>query len=112
MVESNHDLAALKTSKRPEWLKERIINYHLSNRDTELILQTMERQRVKAIILSHLSEECNSPDLVAEWVRNWSKCWKPDWDWYLSSREAASDLLVLTNKEIKQEKKISGKIEW
>ena len=112
LIESNHDKMMLKESRRPKWLKDRIREYHLSNDETSTILQNIKHSRVKAIVLGHFSGECNSPDLVSKWVRKWSKETNSDWDWYLSPRDQASDLLQVSKTEVKTKEKFAGKVEW
>lgn len=112
LLESNFDIEKLKNSKRPEWLKYRIRLNHLSNNNTSLLLQNLSKERIKGVLLGHLSEECNSPDLVREWVRHWSNHHKPQWEWFLAPRTSASDFITLNNEYIKVEKKCAGKIDW
>lgn len=112
LIESNHDIDALKTSKRPEWLKYRIRINHLSNNNTSLILQNLSKKRIKAVFLGHLSEECNSPDLIREWVRLWSNHHKPRWNWFLSPRTMASDLVKITKDDAKPKETVAGLIDW
>ena len=67
-VESNHDLAMLEGSERPESLKRRIRERgHLSNsmcgRFVREILET-SRRPPQTIALLHLSRDCNRPELA------------------------------------------------
>jgi phosphoribosyl 1,2-cyclic phosphodiesterase len=112
LLESNFDIEKLKNSKRPEWLKYRIRLNHLSNNNTSLLLQTLSKERIKGVLLGHLSDECNSPDLVREWVRLWSNHHKPEWEWFLAPRTSASDSIKLNKESTKVEKKFAGKIDW
>lgn len=63
IIESNHDLAMLKESKRPEWLKKRIKGDcgHLSNTQSAKYMLSLVSEKTKHIYLAHLSEECNTP---------------------------------------------------
>jgi phosphoribosyl 1,2-cyclic phosphodiesterase len=112
LLESNFDIEKLKQSKRPEWLKYRIRLNHLSNKDSSVLLQNLSKDRIKGVILGHLSEECNSPELIREWVRLWSNHYKPNWDWFLAPRDSASNLIEVKKTSIKSTKKVAGMIDW
>jgi len=115
LLESNYDRDMLKESTRPQWLKERIRKYHLSNASTSLILQDLRKsdsKRLKALFLGHLSGECNSIDAVTEWVGRWSRFNDPEWQWFLSPRESASDLIEINHDSISVKKRIAGEIVW
>ena len=64
--ESNHDIDMLLNSNRPWNLKQRILSPygHLSNIECADILSRIISKDTKCIILSHLSEECNNPDIA------------------------------------------------
>jgi phosphoribosyl 1,2-cyclic phosphodiesterase len=66
VLESNHDLEMLRVGPYPWAVKQRVMsrNGHLSN-DTvsDYIRQEMDRN-VDTLVLSHLSENNNHPDLV------------------------------------------------
>jgi phosphoribosyl 1,2-cyclic phosphodiesterase len=67
-VESNHDLAMLESSERPESLKRRIRERgHLSNRACgQFVREILGTSRCppRAVALIHLSRECNRPELA------------------------------------------------
>jgi len=69
-VEFNHDIAMQKSSKRPEFLIERNLSDlgHLSNiQGAELLEAVLTRSRDRSprhVVLLHLSEQCNQPDLA------------------------------------------------
>lgn len=65
-VESNHDAEMLKNGPYPAHLKRRIRSElgHLSNDDSARLLEKLVRERVKAVILAHLSEINNTPQLA------------------------------------------------
>ena len=69
-LESNHDVKMLKQSKRPWPLIERILSKegHLSNNDCASYMQGFNYNYVNTIILSHISEECNTERLVYDGV--------------------------------------------
>ncbi|HPY90798.1 MAG TPA: MBL fold metallo-hydrolase [Lentisphaeria bacterium] len=71
VLESNHDLNLLAASKRPWPLKQRIMGRHghLSNAACAELLQRVVDSCTKNIILAHISQECNRPDIAEETAR-------------------------------------------
>ncbi|MBN4069559.1 MAG: MBL fold metallo-hydrolase [Alkaliphilus sp.] len=72
VLESNHDEEMLKAGRYPYSLKRRILSEvgHLSNENAGLAILKMIDKNVKKIILAHLSEENNFPELAYETVKN------------------------------------------
>ena len=66
MIESNHDVDMLMSSNRPWILIQRILSRkgHLSNETCVSYLSKIISNDTKNIILVHLSEECNDPNLA------------------------------------------------
>lgn len=66
VIESNFDTKLLNQSQRPERLKRRIAGKtgHLKNETTQEILEKVVTDKTKHIVFAHLSEECNSPEIV------------------------------------------------
>jgi len=66
MIESNHDVEMLMQSNREYTLKQRILSDygHLSNVQCSEILEKIVNQNTRVIMLSHLSEECNTEELA------------------------------------------------
>lgn len=66
LIESNHDVELLMTSRRPWVLINRILSKkgHLSNESCVSYLTKIVNKETKNIILAHLSEECNEPNLT------------------------------------------------
>jgi phosphoribosyl 1,2-cyclic phosphodiesterase len=64
VIESNHDVTMLKESRRPQWLKDRITKTgHLSNdQSADFMLDVLAASRIlpSAIVLAHISQECNT----------------------------------------------------
>jgi phosphoribosyl 1,2-cyclic phosphodiesterase len=64
IIESNHDVTMLKDSKRPQWLKDRIIQTgHLSNdQSADFIFEVLAASQTQpsAVVLAHISQECNT----------------------------------------------------
>ena len=66
IFESNHNVRMLMNTDRPQHLKKRIMgDYgHLSNEDSAICLSEVITNRTKEIVLAHLSEEANTPELA------------------------------------------------
>lgn len=71
VIESNHDEHLLRTGPYPEVLKIRIAGNtgHLSNRQTADVLRDCNNRHMKHVVLAHLSEENNHPDLARDSAR-------------------------------------------
>ena len=65
-VESNHDPRLLMLTKRPIFLKNRIlsVNGHLSNQDCSYMLGNVMGHKTKEIVFLHRSQEANTEDMV------------------------------------------------
>lgn len=72
LIESNHDINMLQTGPYPYILKQRIWGNkgHLSNESCGRLLNDIVSEKLKHIILGHLSKENNYPVLAYEAVRN------------------------------------------
>ena len=66
ILESNHDTKMLMEGSYPYHLKQRILGDkgHLSNKDSAYYLSQFVGEKTKHIILAHLSEENNTPDVA------------------------------------------------
>ena len=71
LLESNHDVRMLETGPYPYYLKRRILgdHGHLSNENAGRLLNCVLHDRLKKILLGHLSKENNLPELAYEAVR-------------------------------------------
>jgi phosphoribosyl 1,2-cyclic phosphodiesterase len=67
-LESNHDPEMLKNGPYPWHLKQRIKSRtgHLSNQEAVKLVNDLKSDRLKHVILAHLSEENNHPGLACE----------------------------------------------
>lgn len=68
-LESNHDVFMLDNGPYPLWLRKRIKSRvgHLSNEQAATVFRQLALDgRLKHLILAHLSEQNNTPDLVLE----------------------------------------------
>ena len=73
IIESNHDMEMLENSDRPQWLKQRIRKVHLSNDQCAGYLaeaMNASKKRPKAIILAHISQDCNTNSLARNRARH------------------------------------------
>lgn len=73
LLESNHCLVKLRQNQKyPAQLKRRITssNGHLSNAATSLAVYELAKNNVQQVILAHLSEQNNSPNLAYSFVRD------------------------------------------
>lgn len=66
IIESNHDIKMLLLTNRTYELKNRIMSDHghLCNEDSAVIAISLLGEKTKQIILAHLSEEANTPELA------------------------------------------------
>jgi len=70
VVESNYDEVMLRTSQYPAAVQHRIAGSggHLSNRATALFLEELYQPGLGAVVLAHLSRQCNSPEVARKTV--------------------------------------------
>ncbi len=66
ILESNHDIEMLNNGRYPFALRQRILSDkgHLSNYDCSKYLANFKGDKTKYILLAHLSEENNTPDIA------------------------------------------------
>ena len=71
IFESNHDVSMLMHSSRPEYLKYRILSDtgHMDNEYSANVLSKVVGPKTREIILAHLSQECNKPQIALETLR-------------------------------------------
>jgi phosphoribosyl 1,2-cyclic phosphodiesterase len=71
VLESNHDENMLRAGPYPRWLQERIAGPtgHLSNRDSGTFARTAAGRGTAHLVLAHLSENCNTPDVALKSMR-------------------------------------------
>ena len=68
IIESNHDIKMLMHTNRPMEVKQRIMSPlgHLCNEDSAFATLQIIGDKTKEIVLAHLSEEANTPELALE----------------------------------------------
>ena len=72
IIEANHDIPTLKNGSYPERLKERILSNsgHMSNELCANTVLALTKRGTKRIMLAHLSEENNTPELAYDTVKS------------------------------------------
>ncbi len=72
ILESNYDIDLLRKSDRTLPLKQRIMgtNGHLSNNDAMDALDKLLTDKTKYLFLTHLSQDCNSKEIVLNLTEN------------------------------------------
>lgn len=72
LFESNHDVKMLMEGNYPYYLKQRILGDrgHLSNKDSSYYLSKFIGNDTKKIVLSHLSEENNKPEIALKTLKD------------------------------------------
>lgn len=72
IMESNHDIEMLMNGKYPYHLKQRVLGDrgHLSNKLSSEYLSNFIGEKTKKIVLIHLSEENNEPDIAFNTLMN------------------------------------------
>lgn len=107
LVEMNHDLDALDTSRRPFWLKKRVKESHTENNQTmELMTEIIKSETLKSIFVGHLSGECNSPSMVKHSISYWAtnnQRKKIPWNFYICKRDETGKQFELRNDKIRTE---------
>ena len=71
IMESNHNVEMLLNGRYPKWLKARVNSDvgHLSNESCSFYLSKIIGPDTKKIILAHLSEENNTPELALNTIK-------------------------------------------
>ncbi len=72
LIESNHDIELLQNGRYPDWLKKRVVGDegHLSNNQAGFYLSKIIGDKTKHILLIHLSEDNNEPEVALNTVNN------------------------------------------
>lgn len=102
LLEANHDINMLQVGSYPYYLKQRILGDkgHLSNELSGRLLGKLISDKLKAVVLGHLSKENNYEELAYETVRleisMGDTNYKPD-DFYITvaKRDSISELISI-----------------
>ena len=102
LLESNHDLRMLETGPYPYYLKRRIMgdHGHLSNENAGRLLNCILNDKLKHVLLGHLSKENNLPELAFETVRlevDMGECpyCASDFHMVVAGRDEMSEILTI-----------------
>ena len=102
LLESNHDIRMLETGPYPYYLKRRILGDfgHLSNENAGRLLNCILTDRMKHVLLGHLSKENNLPELAFETVRlevDMGECpyCASDFRMIVASRDEMSEIVTI-----------------
>lgn len=78
VLESNHDPEMLMKTKRPYYIKQRILSDygHLSNEKAGMVLNQIVTNKTQEIVLAHLSQEANTEALALETVQKYLNGYK------------------------------------
>lgn len=97
IFESNHNADMLLNGRYPAWLKRRVASDvgHLSNESSSFYLSKMIGKDTKQIVLAHLSEENNTPEIALETIKN----------------EFVEKNIVFNNIIVAKQNEVSGTIE-
>lgn len=73
VLEANHDPEMVQLSNRSERYKTRVQSQvgHLSNQQCAELLKSLLHKKLQAVVLSHLSQECNRNELVIRTIQSW-----------------------------------------
>ena len=102
LLEANHDVNMLLVGKYPYYLKQRILSErgHLSNELAGRLLSRLLHDGMKTVMLGHISQENNLPELAYETVRvevNMAdnEFMARDFPMLVASRSSASPVVML-----------------
>ena len=100
VIESNHDPIMLENSGRPYYLKQRIRERaHLSNEKSCDFIRTvlsLSSRMPRAIVLAHISTECNKPELAQKEMKETLKlCMRDEIEITLTYRDKESKKIAL-----------------
>ncbi len=103
VLEANHDVDMLKNGSYPWILKRRIMSNkgHLSNTDTGWTLARLDRRRHTKVLLAHLSQENNRPEIAENTVgailREQGCCLNEDIELHVTYPDTTVSLKTLVN---------------
>lgn len=104
VLESNHDIDMLQNGTYPPYLKQRIRSGHghLDNTQTAVFLQELAHEKLQHVVLAHLSEENNRPEIAfhaaAEALHNNTPCREETIRISVACQETVGELVSLTGK--------------
>ncbi|MCF7912347.1 MAG: MBL fold metallo-hydrolase [Candidatus Cloacimonetes bacterium] len=95
VLESNHDEVLLLTGSYPWHLKQRVKGRqgHLSNRQAVSVISQVIHPGLKNLILAHLSENNNTPELAESEMRRYLKIVNHELDLYIARQHIGIKML-------------------
>jgi phosphoribosyl 1,2-cyclic phosphodiesterase len=76
LVEANHDVALLEAGDYPKFLKDRVAGHwgHLNNHQTASLLNSINQDSIKKLVIGHISENNNNSVRVKEAIEGVFLC--------------------------------------
>ena len=105
VLESNHDIEMLQAGTYPPYLKQRIRSSqgHLDNIEASTFLKELLHEKLKHVVLAHLSEENNHPEIAykaALKVLNENSCYNGmSLGLSVARQECAGEVICLSEKQ-------------
>ena len=101
VLESNHDPHMLQAGPYPYTLKMRVAGPtgHLSNPDCAVFAADLVKNGTKTLILAHLSEKNNMPELALQQTRA-ALCGLPECEVYVASSDCMAEPIVFGEEEV------------
>ena len=96
ILESNHDVNMLMEGKYPYHIKQRILGDkgHLSNKDSAYYLSQFVTDNTEHIVLAHLSEDNNTPEVAKETLyKTFEKTGKKVPDLIIAKQKESTELI-------------------
>ena len=91
-IEANHQISFVESCNRPLKYKERVLSKygHLSNDDMLYLLKNVMHENLKYLFLAHISEECNSLDLLKNLIEDFLMKEKSKTQYFLAYQKKIS----------------------
>lgn len=92
-TEANHDVKLVQASTRTQWYKNRVLGRlgHLSNHTCAQLLKSINHEYLEAVYFAHLSQECNSPDLLLNVMEEEVRPYNAQVKFYITTQESIGD---------------------
>lgn len=89
VIESNHNVDMLMNGKYPKWLKIRVNSDvgHLSNDSCAFYMSKLIGPNTKEVVLAHLSEENNTPEIALETIKGTFKEYEIDFNNIIAAKQ-------------------------
>jgi phosphoribosyl 1,2-cyclic phosphodiesterase len=96
-IEANHHIPYVAASNRSHVYKQRVLSRqgHLSNDDCIKLLEEIIHPKLKHIHIAHISEECNSKDLISDIMKDFLIKKKSSSKFSLTYQDKISEKIIL-----------------